>query len=54
MKGEVDSVKSLLAGAAAGVSSVLAGHPFDTVKIFNPGQGEITNIKSIFWSCRLR
>ncbi|KAJ3393790.1 carnitine transporter [Lobulomyces angularis] len=33
VKGEMDSVKSFLSGGAAGVSAVLAGHPFDTVKV---------------------
>ncbi|KAI9102441.1 mitochondrial carrier domain-containing protein [Phlyctochytrium arcticum] len=30
---KMDQVKSLLGGAAAGVSTVLAGHPFDTLKV---------------------
>lgn len=30
---KVDQLKSFLAGGAAGVSSVLVGHPFDTLKV---------------------
>ena len=30
---KMDQVKSFLAGGAAGVSAVLVGHPFDTLKV---------------------
>ncbi|KAJ3270926.1 carnitine transporter [Terramyces sp. JEL0728] len=33
VKGEMDSIKSTIAGAAAGISAVLAGQPFDTLKV---------------------
>ena len=29
----MDSAKSFLAGGAAGIGAVLAGHPFDTLKV---------------------
>jgi solute carrier family 25 (mitochondrial carnitine/acylcarnitine transporter), member 20/29 len=33
VKGEMDQAKSFIAGGFAGVSNVLAGHPFDTLKV---------------------
>jgi solute carrier family 25 carnitine/acylcarnitine transporter 20/29 len=32
-KGEMTQVKSLLSGGFAGIATVLAGHPFDTIKV---------------------
>ncbi|KAI8907922.1 mitochondrial carrier domain-containing protein [Gorgonomyces haynaldii] len=33
VKGEMDDIKSFLSGGAGGVANVLAGHPFDTLKV---------------------
>ncbi|KAI9325437.1 mitochondrial carrier domain-containing protein [Zopfochytrium polystomum] len=33
LKREMDDIKAFLAGGAAGVATVLAGHPFDTLKV---------------------
>jgi solute carrier family 25 carnitine/acylcarnitine transporter 20/29 len=33
VKGEMDSAKSFIAGGFAGIATVAAGHPFDTLKV---------------------
>jgi len=43
-KGEMDNIKSFLAGGGAGISAVLVGHPFDTLKVRLQTSNQYTGI----------